>query len=268
MTDYAKLAEMIASSRKNLKDSLAGKVSTSEMIERSILQQQLAKEKAKKDLEERKKLKEKEEKDLLFENVNRIIPQPQGAPVAVVPGRRRGRRPGSKNKNKTNNLDLATQEDLIEILEEEKKQDAEEERKFKQTDIRRFMRRKDEERNWEKILEEEERKEAEEERKPPAPKKRGRKRGTKNKPKNKSLTSRLIREARQSITGEGMKKNKKKDKKNKDKKEKPGTFPLKINKKRQNLIVELNLLMGSIKSGSSNTKMNNRAKNILKQLNK
>lgn len=263
MTDYAKLAEMISSSRNNLKDTLRGRVSTSELLQKSILEEQLAKDKAKKDLEERRKLKEKEEKDLLFENVNRIVPQPQGAPVAVVP-----RIPRRRGRPKTNNLDLATQQDLIEILEEETKKDAEEEKKYKQTDIRRFMRRKEEERNWEKILEEEERKDAEEEeeeKKPPAPKKRGRKRGSKNKPKNKSLTSRLIREARQSvITGEGMKK-KKKDKK---KKEKPATFPLKIDKKRQDLIVELNLLMGSIKSGSSNKKMNNRAKNILKLLNK
>ena len=262
MTDYAKLAEMIASSRMNLKNSLAGRVSSSELLQKSILEQELAKEKAKKDLEERKKLKEKEEKDLLFEDVNRIIPQPQGAPVAVVP-RRRGR---PKGRPKTKNLDLATQEDLIEILEEETKKDAEEEKKLKQTDIRRFMRRKQEERNWEKILEEEERKDAEEEeRKEAAPKKRGRKRGSKNKPKNKSLTSRLIREARESVNvGEGMKKNKK----DKKKKEKPATFPLKIDKNRQKLVVELNLLMGSIKSGSSNKKMNNRAKQILKQLNK
>ena len=58
MTDYKKLSEIISSSRQNLKNALEGKVSTSELLQQSILQQQLAKETAKKDLEERKRLKE------------------------------------------------------------------------------------------------------------------------------------------------------------------------------------------------------------------
>lgn len=226
MSDYKKLSGIISSSRQNLKNALEGKVSTSELLQQSILEQQIAKESAKSDLEERKRLKEEERKAL--EDVK------EEEPVAVnineppaEDGRKRkrgrGRPKGSKNKRKQN-IDDMTDTELISELEnlyyEETKED-------------------------------------------PIPSKNKRKSNKgKNKNKEKSFTRKLIEDARASLyqDGEGVKKKKS------NKKIPQGSKRLIIDKKRQNLIVELNLLMGSIRSGSSNKKMNQRVKTILKEL--
>ena len=102
MTDYAKLAEMIATSKQNLKNSLAGKVSTSEMLQQDILQQQLAKETAKKDLEERRKLKEEERKALegIKENEPPAVAVAQPAAVDAAGKPKRGRPAGQKINQK------------------------------------------------------------------------------------------------------------------------------------------------------------------------
>lgn len=228
MTDYKKLSEIISSSRQNLKNALEGKVSTSELLQQSILQQQIAKETAKKDLEERKKLKEEEKKALeeikeeeqpVAVNIN-----PPGAVDDRKRKRGRGRPKGSKNKRKKN-IDDMTDTELLTELEnldyEETKQDS-----------------------------------------IPFSKPKRKSNKGKNKNKDRSFTRKLIEDARESLyqDGQGIKKKKS------NKKIPPGSKKLIIDKKRQNLIVELNLLMGSIRSGNSNKKMNERVKTILKQL--
>ena len=225
MTDYKKLSGIISSSRQNLKNALEGKVSTSELLQQSILEQQIAKESAKKDLEERKKLKEEERKAL-----EEVKEEEQPVAVNINPSaedgrkRKRGRPKGSKNKRKRN-IDDMTDTELISELEnlyyEETKQD-------------------------------------------PIPFSKSKRKSNKGKNKNKerSFTRQLIEDARTSLyqDGEGVKKKKS------NKKIPPGSKRLKIDKKRQDKIVELNLLMGSIRSGSSNKKMNERVKTILKEL--
>ena len=129
MTDYAKLAEMIASSKQNLKNSLAGKVSTSEMLQQNILQQQLAKETAKKDLEERRKLKEEERKALeeIKENEPVAVAQPAAVDAAGKPKRRRGRPKGSRNKALTIPIKDQTDTELINEFERLSREEEEEE---------------------------------------------------------------------------------------------------------------------------------------------
>ena len=231
MTDYKKLSEIISSSRQNLKNALEGKVSTSELLQQSILQQQIAKETAKKDLEERKKLKEEEKKAL--EEIKEEEPvavniNPPGAVDDRKRKRGRGRPKGSKNKRKKN-IDDMTDTELLTELEED-------------YDFRR----------------------GDETKQDPIPFSKPKRKSNKGKNKNKdrSFTRKLIEDARVSLyqDGQGIKKKKS------NKKIPPGSKKLKIDKKRQNLIVELNLLMGSIRSGNSNQKMNERVKTILKQL--
>jgi len=224
MTDYKKLSGIISSSRQNLKNALEGKVSTSELLQQSILEQQIAKETAKRDLEERKKLKEEERKAL--EEVKEEEPVAVNINPSAEDGRKRkrGRPKGSRNKKKRN-IDDMTDTELISELEnlyyEETKED-------------------------------------------PIPFSKPKRKSNKGKNKNKerSFTRQLIEDARTSLyqDGEGVKKKKS------NKKIPPGSKRLKIDKKRQDKIVELNLLMGSIRSGSSNKKMNERVKTILKEL--
>jgi len=227
MTDYKKLSEIISSSRQNLKNALEGKVSTSELLQQSILQQQIAKETAKKDLEERKKLKEEEKKAL--EEIKEEEPVAVNINPSAEDGRKRkrGRPRGSKNKRKKNMDDMSDVELLTEI---------EEDYDFKRGEIKQD----------------------------PIPFSKPKRKSNKGKNKNKdrSFTRKLIEDARASLyqDGQGIKKKKS------NKKIPQGSKKLKIDKKRQNLIVELNLLMGSIRSGNSNQKMNERVKTILKQL--
>ena len=231
MTDYKKLSEIISSSRQNLKNALEGKVSSSELLQQSILQQQIAKETAKKDLEERKRLKEEERKAL--EEIKEEEPVAVNInPPGAVDGRKskRGRPRGSKNKKKKN-IDEMTDTELLTELEE---------------DYANFSFKRGDETKQDPI---------------PFSKPKRKSNKGKNKNKDNSFTRKLIEDARQSLyqDGEGVKKKS-------NKKIQPGSKKLKIDKKRQNLIVELNLLMGSIRSGSSNKKMNERVKTILKQL--
>ena len=228
MTDYKKLSEIISSSTQNLKNALEGKVSTSELLQQSILQQQIAKETVKKDLEERKRLKEEERKALeeIKENEPVAVNINPSAEDARKRKRGRGRPKGSKNKRKKSIDDMTDDELLTEFGEdyEETKQDP---IPFSK------------------------------------PKRKSNKGKNKNKNKDNSFTRKLIEDARNSLyqqDGEGVKKKKS------NKKIPQGSKKLIINKKRQNLIVELNLLMGSIRSGSSNKKMNERVKTILKEL--
>ena len=233
MTDYKKLSEIISSSIQNLKNALEGKVSTSELLQQSILQQQLAKETAKKDLEERKRLKEEERKAL--EEIKENEPVAVNINPSAEDGRKRkrgrGRPKGSKNKRKKNIDDMTDDELLTEFGE----------------DYANFSFKRGDETKQDPI---------------PFSKPKRKSNKGKNKNKDRSFTRKLIEDARASLyqDGQGIKKKKS------NKKIPQGSKKLIIDKKRQNLIVELNLLMGSIRSGSSNKKMNERVKTILKQL--
>lgn len=304
MTDYAKLAEMIASSKQNLKNSLAGNVSSIEMLQQNILQQQLAKETAKKDLEERRKLKEEERKAL--EEIKKE------EPVAVgvrKPKRGRGRPKGSRNKALTKLTDTELINEFERLSREEEEEEEEDEVvsqevksnaneyedniKYTHRNIVEykniptgifyvskpvdadflFIKQKSRS-NWKdgdkihlkipysrnkiKLSKKVQAKDIQEFLRAIRPQLEESKF---DKLKSDIEHSRWANDNKFEYVGEGYKKIK-------NKKIPPGSKRLKIDKKRQNLIVELNLLMGSIKSGSSNKKMNERAKSILKELNK
>lgn len=310
MTDYAKLAEMIASSKQNLKNSLAGKVSTSEMLQQNILQQQLAKETAKKDLEERRKLKEEERKALeeIKEEEPVAVAQPAAVDADGKPKRGRGRPKGSRNKALTKLTDTELineferlsreeeEEDEDEVVPEEGKSNAteyEDNVKYTHKNIKDykniptgtiyvykpkkadFLLIKQKTRTSKKrddiilLKIPYSEKNIELSKKVPAKDIQEFLRAIRpqleeskfDKLKSDIEFSRWANDNKFKYVGEGFKKIK-------NKKIPPGSKRLKIDKKRQNLIVELNLLMGSIRSGSSNKKMNERAKSILKELNK